>query len=195
MPETSQRFSRRLSAAIPPEYAPREPHPEGTPAGDASPGQAVKEHRGQTLPTLSVDTPTSNTFPVWLNLAPNPASDDSKHNVAGQNYRSLAFTVSKTELFEPLKKRVGGSLSKLSSLLLLEMLRRIALMLQGSKRPLPKEIGRGKIKTHSSQPLHALTHAMENLAVASPQFDCDVALLQWYFYGANGVFGLPGVHG
>lgn len=36
MPEASRRFSRWLSAAKPPEYAPKEAHPEGMPAG--SPG-------------------------------------------------------------------------------------------------------------------------------------------------------------
>ena len=103
--------------------------------------------------------------------------------------------MAKPEIFEPLKKRLVGSLSKLSPLRRLEMLRRSALMLRGGKWLLPKEAGRGKIKTHASQPLHALTHAVKNLAVASPQFDRDVALIQWHFHGANGVFGLPRVHG
>ena len=114
---------------------------------------------------------------------------------ANQNYRTSDFPVAKTELLEPLKKRLVGSLSKLSPLRRLEMLRRSALMLRGGKWLLPKEAGRGKTKTHASQPLHALTHAVKNLAVASPQFDCDVALLQWHFHGASSVFALPGVHG
>lgn len=46
-----------------------------------------------------------------------------------------------TELLEPLKKRVGGSLSRLSPLRRLEMLRRNALILRGGKWTPPKEDG------------------------------------------------------
>lgn len=49
--------------------------------------------------------------------------------------------VSKPELLKPLKKRVGGSLSRLSPLHRLEMLRRNALMLRGGKWTPPKEDG------------------------------------------------------
>ena len=49
--------------------------------------------------------------------------------------------MSNTELLEPLKKRVGGSLSRLSPLRRLEMLRRNALMLRGGTWTPPKEDG------------------------------------------------------
>ena len=49
--------------------------------------------------------------------------------------------MAKTELLEPLKKRVGGSLSRLSPLRRLEMLRLNALMLQGGKWTPAKEDG------------------------------------------------------
>ncbi len=49
--------------------------------------------------------------------------------------------MSNTDLLEPLKKRVGGSLSRLSPLRRLEMLRRNALMLRGGKWTPPREDG------------------------------------------------------
>jgi len=45
------------------------------------------------------------------------------------------------DLTEPLKKRVGGSLSRVPSLQRLEMLRRNALMLRGGKWSPPQEDG------------------------------------------------------
>ena len=49
--------------------------------------------------------------------------------------------LSNSDLLEPLKKRVGWSLSRLSPLRRLDMLRRNALMLRGGKWTPPREDG------------------------------------------------------